>query len=257
MSLQGKTAIVTGGATGLGAATCRLLAEKGANVVVNYSKSEAEATETSRLCAEFGVKSMAIRADVSQKSECLRLVESANTITGRVDILVNNAAKTKFIATGDLDQLSGEDYMDTYRLIVVGAYEMIRACVPGMRATGKGAIVNITSVAALFGGGSSPAYAAAKGALITFTKSMARALGPDIRVNAVCPGFMATRWLTETRSEEAYDQLVQMVTTRAPLKRAALPEDVAQGVVFLCSDAAVNMTGVNLIMDAGTHLTVA
>ena len=254
MTLTGKTAIITGGGTGIGEAVSLKLATRGVNVIVNYSRSRTEAEHTATRCAALGVKSVAIRADVTEDDECRRLAADALELAGRIDILVNNAGTSKFARHSDLEALSGEDYLAIYKTNVVGPYQMIRAVTPTMKRAGWGAIVNVASIAGLFGIGSSSAYASSKGALITLTKSMARALAPEIRVNAICPGFVGTRWFKDRMSPEAYVALVKHVEDVTPLAHAGTADEVADGVVFFCAEGAALVTGETLLMDAGAHL---
>ncbi len=237
MDIKGKTAIVTGGGTGIGEATSLLLAERGCNVVVNYSRSKAEAEATAKACAAKGVKAVAMQADVSEDADCRRIAKDTADQFGRIDILVNNAGKTKFNAHANLEGLTTEDFLDIYKT------------------NGAGAVVNVSSVAGMFGVGSSAAYAASKGALITLTKSMARALAPEVRVNAVCPGFVGTRWFKDrAESAEAYEKTLERIAANSLMKHAGMPEDIAEGIVFFCSGAMAVVTGETLLMDAGSHL---
>jgi 3-oxoacyl-[acyl-carrier protein] reductase len=254
MTLAGKTAIVTGGGTGIGEAVSLKLAARGANVIVNYSRSHTEAEHTAARCAALGVKSAAIRADVGEDADCRRLAQDALALAGSIDILVNNAGTSKFVRHSDLEGLSGEDYLAIYKTNVVGAYQMIRAVTPSMKRAGWGAIVNVSSIAGLFGNGSSSAYASSKGALIALTKSMARALAPEIRVNAICPGFVGTRWFKNRMAPDAYAALVKRVEDVTPLAHAGTAEEVADGIVFFCAEGAALVTGETLLMDAGAHL---
>jgi len=255
MDLKGKTAIVTGGGTGIGAATCLKLAARGANVVVNFSRSQAEADAVAAECAEFGVEAVALQADVGEDADCRRLADDVVAAWGRIDILVNNAGTTKFNAHANLEGLSADDFLNIYRVNVVGAYQMLRACAPKLKESGRGAVVNVASLAGIMGIGSSAAYAASKGALITLTKSMARALAPEIRVNAVCPGYVATRWFRDRLgSDEKFAQFTEARAQATPLKHAGAPEDIADGVVFFCAEAPSVVTGEALIMDSGLHL---
>jgi 3-oxoacyl-[acyl-carrier protein] reductase len=254
MTLTGKTAIVTGGGTGIGESVSLKLAARGVNVVVNYSRSRAEAEHTAARCAALGVKSVAIRADVADDADCRRLAADALELAGGIDILVNNAGTSKFVRHSDLEALSGDDYLAIYRINVVGTYQMIRAVTPAMKRAGWGAIVNVSSIAGLFGIGSSSAYASSKGALVTLTKSMARALAPEIRVNAICPGFVGTRWFRDRMSPDAYTALVKRVEAATPLAHAGTADEVADGVVFFCAEGAALVTGETLLMDAGAHL---
>ena len=253
MTLKGKVAIVTGGGTGIGEAVCEQLAQQGASVVVNYSRSRDEAETTAQHCRMIGVEAIAVAADVGDDDDCRRLASEAVARFGRVDVLVNNAGKTKFADQADLEALSADDFLDLYRVNVVGAYQMIRACAPQLKAQ-KGAVVNVASIAGVHGIGSSSAYAASKGAMITLSKSLARALAPDIRVNAVCPGYVATRWYRDRMGEAAFQQLNAYIERSTPLNIAATAQDVAGAILFFCGDASRLTTGETLLLDAGLHL---
>lgn len=254
MGLSGKVAIVTGGATGLGAAVCEMLAERGAHVVVNYSRSRDDAEATAARCREHGVDAIAFQADVGSDADCRRMVDAAIAQWGHVDVLVNNAGTTRMVALDDLDGLSDEDFIGIYRTNVVGAYQMIRACAPHMKRTGFGAVVNVSSISAQNGVGSSVAYAASKGALNTMTKSLARVLGPEIRVNAVSPGFIATRWFAGPLGEEGLQRMIAQQEAATPLQRAGTARDIATSIVFLADEGASHITGANLTSDAGQLL---
>ncbi len=257
MSVQGKVAIVTGGATGLGAAVAARLAAEGARVVVNYSRSVAEAEATREAIQAAGGEAILGQADVSSDEDCRRLAALARETWGRIDILVNNAGRTKFADQADLDALDAEDFLAIYKVNVVGTYQMVRACAPAMREAGKGAVVNVSSIAAVTGIGSSMAYAASKGALNTMTLSMARSLAPLIRVNAVCPGFIGTRWFSDELGPERYEALVKNQAETTLLRRAGTPEDMAVPVVFFCGEGSDHITGETLMPDAGLHLGFA
>jgi 3-oxoacyl-[acyl-carrier protein] reductase len=258
VDLSGRGVIVTGGGTGIGRATSLAFAARGADVAVNYRASRDDAEETAQECRAHGVRAVAIAADVGEDDDCRRLVaDAAKQLDREIDILVNNAAATKFVPHTRLDDLSAEDFATIYRTNVIGAYQMIRAVAPGMRVAGRGAVVNVASIAGLFGGGSSVAYGASKAGLINLTRSLARALAPEIRVNVVCPGFVGTRWYTDRLSAQDYAAALQQVEDATPLGMAAGPEDIASGIAFLCSPAAAVITGESLIMDAGAHLEMA
>ncbi len=254
MRLEGKTAIVTGSATGIGAATALKLAERGANVIINYTKSRAEAEAAQAACNEAGAQTRMIQADVSEDADCRRLAQETIDAFGGIDILVNNAGTTKIVDHADLEGLSVDDFLRIYRTNVVGAFQMIRACAPSMKARGHGAVVNVSSIAGVAGIGSSVAYAASKGAMNTMTISLARALAPEIRVNAVCPGFVGTRWFKDALGRETFDKMIAAQEKTTPLKRAGMPEDVADAIVFFCAEGARHVTGEFLITDAGLHL---
>ena len=246
-------AIITGSATGIGAAVACRLAAKGVNVVVNYSKSEEAAEATAAECRAHGVEALLCRADVANDADCRRMAAATLEAWGRIDYLVNNAGTTVFAAHHDLDAIQAEDFRRIYEVNVIGAFQMVRAVAPAMQAQGRGAIVNVSSVAGLAGIGSSIAYAASKGALNTLTLSLARSLGPAIRVNAVCPGMVKTRWLQQGLGAERYERTLASIEKSTPLKQASTPDDIAEPVVWLL-DAAAHVTGEVITVDAGLHL---
>jgi 3-oxoacyl-[acyl-carrier protein] reductase len=235
---KNKVAIVTGSASGIGAATAVELSKRGWNVVVNYSKSEKQAAEVASRCKS----SIAIKADIGEDAECRALAKAALDKWGRIDALVNNAGTTKFVKHADLEGLSADDFLRIYRLNVVGPFQMVRACAAALKAQ-KGAVVNVSSVASLLGTGSSIAYAASKSALNTMTHSLARSLGPEVRVNAVCPGYVDTPW---------QHNALGMV----PLKDYARPEDLAETICWLI-EGARQVTGETIFVDGGMHITPA
>ncbi|MBX3497307.1 MAG: glucose 1-dehydrogenase [Parvibaculum sp.] len=257
MPLKNKVAIVTGSATGLGAAVALRLADQGCNVVINYTKSEAEAKETLAACEAKGVEAILGQGDVGEDADCRRIVDETVKKWGRVDVLVNNAGGTKFADHAKLDELNAEDFLWIYKVNVVGAYQMIRACEPHMKKAGKGSVVNISSIAGVTGIGSSVAYAASKGALNTMTLSLARSLAPVIRVNAVCPGFIGTRWFSDRFGTQTFEGIKRQQEETTPLRRAGTPEDIAAAVVFFCGEGSDHITGETLITDAGLHLGFA
>jgi 3-oxoacyl-[acyl-carrier protein] reductase len=256
-SLKNKVAIVTGSATGLGAAVALQLADKGCNVVINYTKSETEAKETLAACEAKGVEALLAQGDVGEDADCRRIVEETVKKWGRVDVLVNNAGGTKFANHAELDELNADDFLWIYKVNVVGAYQMIRACAPHMKEAGKGSVVNVSSIAGVTGIGSSVAYAASKGALNTMTLSLARSLAPKIRVNAVCPGFIGTRWFSDRFGQQTFEGIKRQQEESTPLGRAGTPEDIATAVTFFCGEGSDHITGETLITDAGMHLGFA
>ena len=253
MECKGAAVIVTGSSSGIGAAAARMLAERGANVVINYSRSEGPARAVAGECEALGGEALVCRADVSDDADCRRMVEETVARWGRLDGLVNNAGATKFVQHADLDGLDMADFQRIYAVNVVGPYQMIRAAAPHMRATGKGSIVNVSSIAGVMGVGSSVAYAASKGALNTMTLSLARVLGPEIRVNTVCPGFVQGSWLREGMGHEAYERTKETLERTTPLRRAGTPETMAEAVVMMLQGPEI-VTGEILIVDAGVHL---
>jgi NAD(P)-dependent dehydrogenase (short-subunit alcohol dehydrogenase family) len=258
MSRDGLYAIVTGSASGLGAATAALLAKGGARIVVNYSSSQKEAEVTADQCRKLGAEVVVVQGDVARDEDCRRIVAAAAP-WGRLDALINNAGTTKHVAHDKLDDLSAEDFQRIFAVNTIGPYQMVRAArsllEASARATGRpAAVVNVSSVAGISGGGSSIAYAVSKGALNTLTLSLARALAPLIRINTVCPGYIDTTWFTKGRGEAGAKQVRDSVVARAPLKVASSAEDIAQVVCFLASPESSNMTGELVRMDAGMHL---
>ncbi|MBR0826623.1 SDR family oxidoreductase [Bradyrhizobium manausense] len=259
MAKDGLCAIVTGSASGLGAATAEILARGGARLVINYSSSQKEAEATAEACRNAGAAEVLIaQGDVSRDEDCRSIVAAAEA-WGRLDVLVNNAGTTKHVAHANLDGLSSEDFQRLYGVNTIGPFQMVRAArsllEAGANASGRpSAVVNVSSVAGISGVGSSIAYAASKGALNTITLSLARALAPLIRVNTVCPGYIDTPWFTKGRGEEEARQVRDRVIAKVPLRVASSADDIAQLVCFLATPASGNMTGEIVRMDAGLHL---
>ena len=242
--------VVTGSSSGLGAATALLLARQGAGVVINYSRSSAAADEVAQDCLRAGGDAVTVRADVAQDADCRKLAAAALDRFGRLDGLVNNAGTTKFASMRDLDALSADDFGRIYAVNLVGAYQMVRACLPPLRAA-HGSVVNVSSIAGSLGVGSSFAYACSKGALNTLTLALARALGPEVRVNAVLPGFIETRWLKDGLGD-GYAQAREAYLQKSALEATLAPEEVAASVVSLLQ--AAKLTGQLLTVDAGRGL---
>ena len=253
MEIAGGVFIVTGSATGLGAEVSRRLAGKGGNVVINYTRSESEAQATAAECRNLGADAILCRADVSVDDDCRRMAAEALERWGRIDGLVNNAATSVIVPHHDLEGMSSDDFQRVLSVNVVGAFQMVRAVTPAMQQQGKGAIVNISSGSGFSGSGSSIAYAASKAALNVMTYSLARALAPAIRVNAVCPGVMQTRWWREGLGEEGYQSFIDRYAASVPLQTAGTTEAVADPVVWLL-EGAEHVTGETILVDAGGHL---
>ncbi|MBI3860786.1 MAG: SDR family oxidoreductase [Planctomycetia bacterium] len=241
-----KVALVTGSATGIGRACALRFAEKGFDVVVNYSRSEADARETLQLVEGCQVRGLLVQCDVGNDAAVRDMIKKVEGAFGRLDALVNNAGTTWFIDHKHLEELTEEKWDRILQVNLKGPFFCIRAAAPLLRKSGGGAVVSISSVAGLSGEGSSIAYAASKGALNTMTRSLARALGPEIRVNAVCPGPVDTRWLRAVMSGE---ELAKR-TAHYPMQRPALPEDIADAVLFLATGTSL-ATGQCLVVDGG------
>lgn len=254
MGIKGQVAIVTGSAAGVGSATARLLAAKGCNVVINYTRSEDDAKQTQAACEAEGVETLLVKANVGDDADCRRMVAETMEKWGRVDALVNNAGTTKYVPHSDLEGLTPEDFENIFKVNVFGVYQMTRAVAPHMKAAGQGAVVNISSIAGVYGEGSSVAYAASKGAVNTMTMSLARALAPEIRVNAICPGFISGRWQAAGMgSTDKYEERIALVEKGTPLQRANTPEDIAETILWFIEGARW-VTGETLLVDAGSHL---
>lgn len=247
-----RTAIVTGSSSGVGAACVAQLANKGWNVVINYSRSEAAAREVAKSCESAGAEVLVCKANVAEDDDCRRLVDATLERFGRLDALVNNAGTTKFVDHADLDGLDKDDFLHIYSVNTVGAYQMVRAAEPHLRAAGRAAVVNVASIAGVKGVGSSIAYAASKGALITMTKSLARVMGPEVRVNAVCPGFIQGDWLRQGMGEARYDRSKAYLEKATPLQMTATPDTVAETIIQLIEGASL-VTGEAILLDGG-HL---
>jgi 3-oxoacyl-[acyl-carrier protein] reductase len=241
-----SVALVTGSATGVGRACAVKFAKMGYDVVVNYSKSEKEAEETVRLVNAAGGEALLVKCDVSNDDDVRGMIGQIKDRFGHLDILVNNAGCTFFVEHHNLEEMTEERWDRILGVNLKGPFFVTRAASPLLKQDGGGAVVNISSVAGIAGLGSSIAYCASKGALNTMTKSLARVLAPEIRVNAVCPGPIDTRWLREWMSEEQ----IEGFTSEYPIPRCSTPDDVADTVIFLATGTAMT-TGQCLVLDGG------
>ncbi|MBL9124770.1 MAG: glucose 1-dehydrogenase [Planctomycetaceae bacterium] len=247
--MQGKAAVVTGASNGVGRATALELARRGCAVLVNYASSEREAHEVCQEIAALGVEALPFQADVSDDDACRRMIDAAASTFGRLDVLVNNAGTTRFINHRDLDAVKDDDWDRIFGVNLKGAFQCARAAREPMLAHGGGAIVNVTSVAGIRGLGSSIPYAASKAALNNLTLTLAKALAPEIRVNAVAPGFIAGRWLQKGLGP-AYDTVLKAMEDRVPLGKVSQPEDVAAAILSLITGSNL-ITGQILVCDGG------
>jgi NAD(P)-dependent dehydrogenase (short-subunit alcohol dehydrogenase family) len=261
-AFEGMCAIVTGAASGLGAATAIGFARGGARVIINYSSSAREAEETAELCRSAGATVRVVQADVAEDGDCRRIAAAASEWE-RLDILVNNAGTTKHVPNpADLDALSAEDFQRLYAVNTIGAFQMTRAARPLLEAGARiseraSAVVNISSVGAMNGSGSSIAYVASKGALNSMTLALARSLAPLIRVNAICPGYMDTPWYMKGTGPEAASRLRELVEQGVPLRVASTAEDIAEVVMFMAGPGSRHMTGSIVPVDAGLRLLIS
>jgi NAD(P)-dependent dehydrogenase (short-subunit alcohol dehydrogenase family) len=242
-----KVALITGGSSGIGEAAAKELARRGWQVAIMFSRNRAEAD---RVAGD--INGLALQGDVAQDADCRRVAKAVLDKWGRIDALVNSAGTTKFVAHGDLEGLSAEDILGIFRVNVVGPYQMIRACAQALKEA-HGCVVNISSLASLLGTGSSVAYAASKAALDTMTLSLARALGPEVRLNVVAPGYVRTPWQIAAHGADGAADLERRFAERAPLKSAAEAQDVAEAIAWLI-EGARRVTGEIIYVDAGMHI---
>ena len=245
-----RVAIVTGGATGVGAATALELAQRGYRVAIVYSRSKSEADHSVAACVAAGADAIAVQGDVAADEACRAVVAATVSRFGGVDVLVNSAGTTQFVPLSDLDGQKAEDFQKVYAVNVIGPYQMARAAAPHLRASGAGAIVNVSSIGSLNGNGSSYSYVTSKAALNTLTLALARNLAPEIRVNCVLPGLIQTRWLKNGLGDEAYERVRDGWADASALQKTCTAEDVAQTIVWLAADAAL-VTGQLLTVDGG------
>lgn len=250
MKVEGKAAIVTGGGTGVGRATALELARRGCHVLINYSRSKDDAEQTAAEISELGVRGIAVAADVSDDAACRRMVETAVREFGRLDVLVNNAATTSFIRHSDLEAVTTEDWMRILTINLLGPFQCARAARAALLASGDGEIVNVSSVAGLAGTGSSIPYCASKAALNNMTVTLARVFAPTVRVNAVAPGFITTRWIREGIGDEAYDAMKKRAEESVLLHRVCTPEDVAAAIINIITGPDM-MTGHVIPLEGG------
>jgi len=240
---QERVALVTGSATGIGRSVAWRLAERGFAVTINYSKSKDDAEETADGVRRRGAKALVYAANIADDTAVRAMVERTTEEFGGLDVLVNNAATTHFVPYTDLEGLTEQVWDEILDVNLKGTFFACRAAMEHLKAR-KGTIVNVASVAGVAGSGSSIAYAASKGAVITLTKSLARAFAPEVRVNAVAPGPVQTRWLAD------HQDMVEQAMKVTPLKRPATPDDIADAVIFL-ADVTTLMTGQVLVIDGG------
>ena len=247
-----KVALITGSGTGVGAATALSLARRGYDVVVNYSRSEEDAGRSAAACREAGADALLVRADIALDADCRALADATLARWGRIDALVNNAGVSVFGKDAEWNSLTPDVFQRILAVNTVGPFQMVRACVEHLK-TAKGCIVNVSSVAGSLGVGSSMPYIASKGAMNSMTLALARTLAPNVRVNAVCPGLITSRWFVDGVGKEAAEAGRRNYEAGVPLERASTPEDVAEAITWLV-DGARTVTGELVLLDSGMHL---
>lgn len=249
IDLQGKAAVVTGSSSGVGRATVLELARRGCRVLVHYHKSQEEAEAIAAEVRGLGVDCVTAQGDAAVDADCKKIIAAAEKKFGGVDILVNSAGTTQFIKHDDLDAVTDDVWQRIMDVNVKGPFQCIRAARPLLEKSEIAHVVNVASIAGIAATGSSVPYAASKAAVINMTVSLARALAPKIRLNAVAPGFIAGRWLEQGLGAK-YDEIKQKTEARLPLGRVSTPEDVADAIVSLLIGSK-QVTGQVLPVDGG------
>jgi 3-oxoacyl-[acyl-carrier protein] reductase len=249
MDVRGKAALVTGSATGIGRATALALARRGCQVAINYTQSQREAEATVREAQGLGVRAFSHRADVSNDESVRALVAACQREFGRLDVLVNAAGTTHFAPAEDLQALTPEIWDRIFAVNVRGTFLATRAAAPLLKRSGAGAVVNLASIAGLRPSAQVVPYAASKAAVVNMTVSLARLLAPEIRVNAVAPGWLEGRWMQAALGAD-YERLMARRAERTPLGRVATADDVAQTILGLI-EANELVTGQTIVIDGG------
>lgn len=248
-----KVVLITGASRGVGAASAVLFSKFGFDVILNCSSTKNDAEEVAKECSLNGVRTLVIEKDISDEQNCNSIIEESIKTFGQLDVLVNNAARTKFAFNhADMTALNTEDFLNIYATNVVAPYNLIKYSLEHLNASEIGAVVNVASMAGINAIGSSVAYAASKAALINMTTSLARALGP-IKVNAVCPGFIEGEWLRKGLGDEIYNATRETIMNTNPLGKVCKPVDVANAIYYLACGQDIT-TGETLILDGGSYL---
>jgi 3-oxoacyl-[acyl-carrier protein] reductase len=250
-----KVCVITGSSSGIGAASAILFSQRGWDVCVNYSKDPEPAEKIAAICRQHGAEVLVQRADVSQDEQCIELARRVEAYFGRCDTLVNNAGTTKFVDLKNLDGISAADFQNIYAVNVVGPFQMMRAFAPLLRSSAQAAVVNVSSIAPLIGGGSSLAYIASKGALNALSLALARVLGPKIRVNVVAPGMVDSPWLRNGLGPARFAAMLRNYAAASALNSLVLPEEVAETVYYLGAVASKTSGEVHLV-DGGRRVGV-
>jgi 3-oxoacyl-[acyl-carrier protein] reductase len=245
--------VITGSSSGVGAASVMMFAQRGWDVCVNYSRDVKPAERVAAICKQHGATVLLQRADISDDAQCVTLAQRVQEQFGRCDVLVNNAGTTKFVDLPDLAGLQAEDFQKIYAVNVIGAYQMTRAFVPLLKQHSLGSVVNVSSIASLLGAGSSIAYVASKGALNALTLSLARVLGPQIRVNAVAPGMVDSPWLKNGLGPERFAATLRRYESQSALGSMVTPDEVAETIYYLGA-VAVKTTGEIHVVDGGRRI---
>src|SRR5258705_3817001 len=243
-----RAALVTGAASGIGRAAALALARAGYDVAINYSKSDKEAKAVAEEVKKSGVKALLVRCDVADEAGVRAMLKAVEKEFGRLDVLVNNAGTTAPWKPKDLESVSLEDWDRVFAVNVRGLFQVTRAAVPLLRAC-KGCIVNTASILGLRPGPQPLPYAASKAAVVNLTKTLAWNLGPDIRVNAVAPGWLEGDWMKRMLKDK-YAALIEKRAKATPLKRVVTADDVAETMMSLIQSNRF-VTGEVVVIDGG------
>jgi 3-oxoacyl-[acyl-carrier protein] reductase len=247
-----RVALVTGSANGIGRAAALRFAAAGYDVAINYSRSRDRASDTLTELQAHGGKHLALQADVSDDTAVRQLVAEVAGTYGRIDVLVNNAGTTSETPPDDLDGVDLDDWDRVFAVNVRGLFQVTRACAPHLRTAG-GDVVNVASIVGLRPGPQPLAYAASKAAVVSLTKTMSRVLAPEVRVNAVAPGWIAGDWMERTLGDN-YERLMGRRAQHTPLQRNVTLEDVAESVYALATSHPF-VTGEVIVIDGGYTAT--
>jgi 3-oxoacyl-[acyl-carrier protein] reductase len=252
MTQAKPVALITGAATGIGRAAAAALAEAGYDVAINYSRSEGAARETAALAQAKGAKTLLFKCDVSDDHSVRKMLAAVAQEFGRLDALVNNAGTTSNVKPSDFEAMTAEEWDRVFAVNVRGMFQVTRAAAPLLKAA-RGSIVNTASIVGLRPGPQPLPYAASKAAVVSLTKLLALNLAPDVRVNAVAPGWMEGDWMKRMLGER-YDDLMARRAKSTPLRRCATSEDVAEVIVnLITSNRFVN--GEIIVIDGGFSAT--
>jgi 3-oxoacyl-[acyl-carrier protein] reductase len=243
-----RAALVTGAATGIGRAAAIALARAGHDVAINFSTSADAAAETEQGCREAGARTILCRCDVSDESGVRAMAERVKDGFGRLDVLINNAGTTSKTRITDLDGMDLADWDRVFAVNVRGLFQVTRACAPMLRAA-RGCIVNTASIVGLRPGPQPLPYSASKAAVVSLTRTLALALAPDIRVNAVAPGWMEGDWMKRMLGD-TYDKLMERRAKQTPLGSVVTAEDVADSMLALVERNRF-VTGEIVVVDGG------